>query len=123
MRQEFVRTLLEIQTQVKILHWQTFSEARHVAYGQIYNDLGETIDEFVEIMMGKYGRFEFPEEGAEIKLFNLKSIEINSFLGKSEEFFITLTDKLDGRRDTDLLNLRDEMLGMLNKLRYLLTQK
>jgi hypothetical protein len=30
---------------------------------------------------------------------------------------------LDPRKDTDLLNLRDEMLGSVNKTKYLLTLK
>jgi hypothetical protein len=123
MKEQFVIMMLQIQTQFKILHWQTFSEARHKAYGKTYDKFGEHIDDFVEIMMGKYGRFELPEEGADIKLFNLKSIEINSFLDTVTEFFINMTDQLDTRKDTDLLNIRDEMLGDTNKLKYLLTQK
>lgn len=123
MKEQFVIMMLQIQTQFKVLHWQTFSEARHVAYGNHYDSLGGHIDEFVEVMMGKYGRFEFPEEGADIKLFNLKSLEINSFLDTVTEFFISMTDQLDARKDTDLLNIRDEMLGDTNKLKYLLTQK
>ena len=123
MKEQIVITLLEIQTQFKVLHWQTFSEARHIAYGNIYNDLGEHIDEFVEIMMGKTGRFVLPEEGASIKIFNLKTLDINAFLSASVEFLIGLTKTLDQERDTDLLNIRDEMLGNVNKLKYLLTQK
>ena len=123
MKEQIVTTLLEIQTQFKILHWQTFSEARHVAYGNIYDSLGENIDEFVEVMMGKSGRFKLPEEGAQLKIFNLKSLEINSFLTAAIEFLISLTKQLDQERDTDLLNIRDEMLGDVNKLKYLLTQK
>lgn len=123
MKEQFVLMMLQIQNQVKILHWQTFSEARHVAYGGYYDSLAGNIDEFVEVMMGKYGRFEFPEEGAEIKMFNLKSLEINSFLETVTEFLISISDQLDPKRDTDLLNIRDEILGDTNKLKYLLTQK
>jgi hypothetical protein len=123
MKEQIVTTLLEIQVQFKILHWQTFSEARHIAYGNVYNTLGESIDEFVEIMMGKSGRFELPEEGAALQIFNLKTIEINSFLEKAIDFLIGLSKQLDQERDTDLLNIRDEMLGDVNKLKYLLTQK
>jgi hypothetical protein len=123
MKEKFVVTLVQIQLQFKILHWQTFSEARHVAYGNIYDNLGEKIDEFVEIMMGKYGRFELPDGGATIQIFNIKSLEINSFLDVTSEFLIEMADQLDSRRDTDLLNIRDEVLGSVNKLRYLLTQK
>jgi hypothetical protein len=123
MKEQLVTMMLQIQTQVKILHWQTFSEARHVAYGNYYDSLGANIDEFIEIMMGKYGRFEFSEEGTNLQLFNLKTLEINSFLDTVAEFLINMTDQLDPKKDSDLLNIRDEMLGDTNKLKYLLTQK
>lgn len=123
MKEQLVIMMLQIQIQFKILHWQTFSEARHVAYGNYYDSLSGNIDEFIEVMMGKYGRFELPEQGATIQLFNLKSLEINSFLDTVTEFLINITDELDARKDTDLLNIRDEMLGNTNKLKYLLTQK
>jgi len=34
-----------------------------------------------------------------------------------------MTDQLDTRYDSDLLNLRDEMLSNINQLKYLLTLK
>jgi hypothetical protein len=123
MKEQLVTMMLQIQNQVKILHWQTFSEARHVAYGNYYDSLAGNIDEFIEVMMGKYGRFEFTQEGTNLQLFNLKTLEINSFLDTVTEFLINMTDQLDARKDTDLLNIRDEMLGDTNKLKYLLTQK
>ena len=45
---EIIRKLVETQTQLRFLHWQTKSYAKHQAYGGLYGDLDETIDEFVE---------------------------------------------------------------------------
>ena len=42
--------------QIKLLHWQTKSYARHKAYDDIYHSLGDLVDKFVEMYMGKYGR-------------------------------------------------------------------
>jgi hypothetical protein len=39
------------------------------------------------------------------------------------EFLVSMTEQLDTKYDTDLLNLRDEMLASVNKLKYLLTLK
>jgi hypothetical protein len=39
------------------------------------------------------------------------------------EFLVGMSDQLDSRYDTDLLNLRDEMLALINKSKYLLTLK
>ena len=75
-------------------------------------------DEFVEVMMGKYGRVS--TKGA-IKLANYKDISAEDFVNHLDHFLIGLTEVFGGEDDTDLLNIRDEMLGLSNKLKYLLT--
>jgi hypothetical protein len=37
------------------------------------------------------------------------------------QFLIGLSNTLDKNQDSDLLNIRDEMLGSLNQLKYLLS--
>jgi hypothetical protein len=123
MKEDIVLMLMQIQNQFKVLHWQTISYARHNAYGQIYDSLTESIDEFVEVCMGKKGRFEFSNENTAIKLFNIKSLDINSFLKTVIDFLIGLSKEFSRDEDTDLLNIRDEILGSVNKLKYLLTLK
>jgi DNA-binding ferritin-like protein len=100
-----VNFFLGLQNQFKILHWQTKGYARHKAFGEIYETLDGLIDEYVEICMGKHGRFALDN--------STNTIQMNNLSGFSGE--------LSQERDTDLLNLRDEMLGSLNKLAYLLT--
>ena len=53
---EIICKLVESQIQLKFLHWQTKSYAKHQAYGNLYGDLDELIDDFVEACMGKHGR-------------------------------------------------------------------
>ena len=122
MKEEFTLKLIQIQTQFKFLHWQTFGDAKHKAYGQIYDDLGENIDKFVEIMMGKMGRVEFNPEFS-IMFQDIKALSVQNFLDGITEFLVSMTDQLDSRYDTDLLNIRDEMLGDINQLKYRLTLK
>jgi hypothetical protein len=50
-------------------------------------------------------------------------MNIQNFLDGITEFLVGMTDQLDTKYDTDLLNLRDEMLAEINKLKYLLTLK
>jgi hypothetical protein len=123
MKPEIIQILLTTQIQFKILHWQTLSYSRHKAYGEIYDSLNENIDEFVESCQGKYGRFEFTNESAMIKLYNLKTLDIDAFLRATETFLLELNSEFSSEKDSDLLNIRDEMLADLNKLRYLLTLK
>jgi hypothetical protein len=39
------------------------------------------------------------------------------------EFLVGFSEQLDSKYDTDLLNIRDEMLAKINKSKYLLTLK
>jgi hypothetical protein len=122
MKEELTLKLVQIQLQFKFLHWQTFGDAKHKAYGKIYDSLGDMIDTFVETMMGKYGRVEFEPEFS-IMFQDIKSLSVQNFMDGITEFLVEMTDQLDSRYDTDLLNLRDEMLGSINQLKYRLTLK
>lgn len=122
MKEEVVKMLVQMQLQWKFLHWQTFGDAKHRVYGEIYDGLGELIDEFVETMMGKYGRPEFdPEFGLMFQ--DIKTISIQEFVDGIVEFLVSFSEQLDPKYDTDLLNIRDEMLGLINKSKFLLTLK
>jgi hypothetical protein len=122
MKEELTLKLVQIQLQFKFLHWQTFGDAKHKAYGEIYDTLGDLIDTFVETMMGKYGRVEFEPEFS-IMFQDIKALSVQNFMDGITEFLVEMTDHLDSRYDTDLLNMRDEMLGSINQLKYRLTLK
>jgi hypothetical protein len=122
MKEELILKLIQIQTQFKFMHWQTMGDAKHRAYGKTYDKLSGFIDSFVESMMGKYGRPEFESEFS-IMFQDLKSLSVQNFIDGITEFLVSMTEQLDTKYDTDLLNLRDEMLASVNKLKYLLTLK
>ena len=113
-----VNFLLGLQIQMKINHWQTKGFARHNAFGGFYDALDELIDTFVEAAMGKYGRFILDDETKTIQLNNLSDIDMKGLVTTVRNAFVQM--ELDPA-DTDLMNIRDEMLGELNKLSYLLT--
>ena len=119
---EIIKKLVEIQQQLRFLHWQTKSYAKHQAYGGIYGSLDGLIDSFVETCMGKHGRPSY-SGGYTLEGQDIDEISIQEFVDSSVSFLIGLTEKYDGKADTDLLNIRDEMLGEFNKLKYLLTLK
>jgi hypothetical protein len=118
-----VTKLLTYQNQVKILHWQTTSYAEHKTLDGLYGDLSGHIDEFVEIFMGKYGRV-LAQNNFSLTLQNYASLPPMDFMNQIAVYLIDeLPTMLDPSKDTDLLNLRDEMLGSVNKTKYLLTLK
>jgi len=122
MKEELTLKLVQIQLQFKFLHWQTFSYSKHKAYNKIYNNLGDLIDTFTETMMGKYGRPEFDSEFS-LMFQDISSLSIQNFMDGITEFLVNMTNELDSLTDTDLLNVRDEILGEINRLKYLLTLK
>jgi DNA-binding ferritin-like protein len=117
-----VNFLLGLQTQMKICHWQTKGIARHEAFGAFYDDLTPLIDDFIEQAMGKYGRFVLDDETKTIELSNLSEIDVKGLVVTVRKALVQMTDELDPT-DTDLLNLRDEILGKVNKYSYLFTME
>ena len=120
MTNEIVQNLLTAQNQMKLFHWQTVSFAQHQAFGGIYDNLSDLIDEFVEVCMGKHGRPEFESE-FNLVMYNSNSINVDEYITTVIEFLLSFDNVYDERLDSDLLNLRDEMLAQFNKLKYLLT--
>lgn len=119
---DVILKLVQIQQQLRFLHWQTKSFAKHKAYGEIYSSLDELIDTFAESCMGKHGRPSF-SGGYNIQGSDISELSMQEFIDDTVSFLVGLTDKYDPKMDSDLLNLRDEMLGEFNKLKYLLTLK
>jgi len=117
-----ISMFLGIPLQFKVLHWQTQSHAKHQAYGEAYDTFSALTDDFIEIYMGKYGRLAV-EKDDQITLLNIGEMDQDEFLDTIVDFLLSLNNQLNPQRDTDLLNLRDELLAAINKLKYLLTLK
>ena len=111
---------MELQVQTKINHWQTKSYARHKAFDELHSELVDLTDTFAEAAMGKYGRFTLENEDKTLNIVNLTELDLKEMLQTSKEALIQWTTEFDSA-DTDLLNIRDEILGLLNKITYLLT--
>lgn len=115
---DIVTHMLTIRNQVKLYHWQTKQFARHKATDDLTAALDLNIDAFVESYMGRYGR---PSVTGSIKLHNFSESAAKSFVARETKFLsIDLPKKLKPT-DTDLLNLRDTILGDLTKTLYLFT--
>jgi hypothetical protein len=111
---------MELLNTVKIYHWQTFSYSTHKATDNLYDELNDNIDKYVEIMLGK-----IPSRPN----LHLKNIPLHNFtnissflkyIEKCKKFLIKINYSSE---NTDLLNVRDEILGNLNKFTYLLSFK
>jgi hypothetical protein len=115
---DIVMCLLTIRNQIKLYHWQTKSFARHTATDALTTKLDETIDSFVESYMGRYGR---PKVSGSIKLHNFSESAARTFVAAQTVYLTKVLPKKIKSTDTDLLNLRDEILAELTKVLYLFT--
>ena len=118
--ENIVKALLHMTTVIKLYHWQTKSFARHKASCELFNNLTGLTDTFVETYIGRYERPEFME-GFRI---NVRQLSDDEVVKKVKEYIDYLKNELPkylSDDDTDLLNIRDEMLGELNKTLYLFT--
>jgi len=125
-QKEITVVFLEIILMVKLYHWKTTSYATHKATDELYSKLNENIDSFIEVLLGKTGTRTDLMSQKNIRLIDLSSQEslkkeIDSFKG----YLISLDDNkvMNQMSNTDLYNIRDEILGNLNQFLYLLTFK
>ena len=123
MSADHIHFFLQLRDQIKLYHWQTRVYARHIATDKIIESLDKSIDSFVEIYIGKYGRPKITGKNAAIVLHNLTEAGAVRLVGAAIKHLGGPLTKSLKPVDTDLLNIRDEIIGDLNQLLYLFTLK
>ena len=117
---------LEMLMMVKLFHWKTHSYATHKATDELYESLNENIDKFIEVLLGKTGSRIDLMSNRTIKLIDLNSQEeLKSKIMSLKSYLVGLDNNkaLSTMRNSDLFNIRDEILSNLNQFLYLLTFK
>lgn len=123
MSSELIIIMMTLRDQIKVYHWETLSFPRHKATDELVTNLDANIDKFVEVYIGKYGRPKFSATSS-IKLRNFHDKEATALLKQYTKWLSTsLPRTLNKTVDTDLLNIRDEILADLNQTLYLFTLK
>lgn len=125
-QKEITVVFFEILLMIKTYHWKTHSYPTHKATDELYSKFNEHMDRFIEVLLGK--------TGSRINLMNHKTIRLldlssEDLLKKEIEALKTYLVSLDNNKalqsmsNSDLYNIRDEILGDLNQFLYLLTFK
>jgi len=122
----FITNLLTLQNQMRVFHWQTQhkvgSFAQHTAFGTAYEELDEKIDDFIEVYQGKNGVIMASGGTFNLALHNL-SDNAEEFVDEYVSYLVEYVPQSLEDADTDLLNIRDEMLAILNQTKYRLKLK
>jgi len=120
---KFITMMLESLMMIKLYHWKTHSFSGHKATDDLYASLNGHMDNFVEVLMGKMA-------GTRANFLSTKNIRLVDLTNKKQ--LVGRVNAIKGQLSamekmvplanaTDLLNIRDEILGDLNKFLYLLT--
>ena len=118
---EIVHDFLELSAQIKLYHWQTKVFARHKASDSLFGSINDIIDKFVEVYIGRYERPILSGNNASLTLKNLSDAKMVEYLKSWVGYLTKKLPMMIKESDTDLLNIRDEMLGLINQTLYLFT--
>lgn len=125
-QKEITVVFFEMLLTVKLFHWNTYSHSVHKATDELYGELNSHMDRFIEVLLGKSGaRIDFGNQKT-IQLNNLKNLDqLVSKVNNFKSYLVGLSNHkgLSTMTNSDLLNIRDEILADMNKFLYLLTQK
>jgi len=113
--------LLSMQDTVRLYHWQTKSHARHVATCQLLATLSPLIDTMVETYIGRYQRPDFSGGGVSVHLAELTEASAIEKLQAYGRWLKVDFPQLVRQHDTDLLNIRDEILAAIHQTLYRFT--
>ena len=116
-----INFFFSMREQIKLYHWQTNQFARHKATDEVLEALDGSVDKYVEVYMGKYGRPKITSSTNTVRVQNMADKTAAKFIKMCIVYLEGPLVKRLKPTDTDLINIRDEMLAELNKLLYLYT--
>ena len=126
---QIITKMLQMLITTKLYHWNTLSFSVHKATDDLYGSLNTLIDQFVEVLLGKHN---YVSERNKHEILSVKTLHMNNYkdngMFKKEietykKYLISLNKHFNNGENSDLLNIRDEILATLNKISYLLTLK
>ena len=105
---------------IKLFHWKTLDYALHKATDDLHGSLSSKVDEFVEQLMGILSS-RINVTPANIRIHDCNSID--ELIHYISIFKIYLRRMEFPTHQYDLLTIRDEMMGLINRFLYLASLK
>ena len=123
-QREITIKFLEMLIMIKLFHWKTFDYSAHKASDDLYSSLNGNVDKFIEVLLGKTGLRTDLLKVKHLKMFDLSSnAQLKEKILNFKKYLVDLKDNkfMKTMENTDLYNIRDEILSDLNQFLYLLT--
>lgn len=112
---------INFNSNIKIYHWMTTSYSRHAASDQLYDKLQELSDQLVEIYIGKYGRPKLTKKDIVSSVAVMNDITILTYLESCITYLRKDIYKFINEKDTEIINIIDEIIGEINQTKYRFT--
>lgn len=123
MSANIIQFFMTLRNASKIYHWNTRSHPRHKASDAFIENLDKLTDKFVEVYIGRYGRDPAMGKDWTLHLPGFTEKSIIKFFEEAREWLSNKLAKMLSEKDTDLLNIRDEILAEIHQTLYLFTLK
>ena len=123
-QKEITIKFLEMLVMIKLFHWKTFDFSTHKATDELYSTLNGNVDKFIEVLIGKTGLRTDLMKVKHLKMIDLTTPEqLKEKILNFKKYLLDLKDNtfMKTMENTDLYNIRDEILSDLNQFLYLLT--
>lgn len=110
-----------LTTQLKVYHFNTKSYSRHVSSGNLFDKIILKMDNFLEVYQGRYGK---SDVYVKVEAGSMSDDTMTMFLKDAVHFLENIVDDgLIKPGDTELLNIRDDVISDINQTLYLFTFK
>lgn len=116
--------LLQFRDQAHIFHWQTDSNSYHTILGEFYEEYLDEIDKLAESIFGKTGTT-FKIAGSKIELVDYSEANLRKFCDEVYSFFVYDFKNYfpNNAKNIDLYHIVGDILEVVNKTKYLMSQK
>jgi DNA-binding ferritin-like protein len=119
--------ILQNSAQIKLLHWQTNFYGQHKALDSFWGDFNDLSDTLAETIMGKFGKPTLSETEGCLTITNYKNPEngdLNEFLDHLYKCYSQdCRSYFSEEKDSEILNIIDEIVALVDQNRYLLSLK
>jgi len=113
-------TFFSILTQIKLYHWSTMQYGVHKALDDLHGSLSDKVDQFVESYIGRFKKQPLPAMTLKMEAVNDIS-KLEKYLEQARDSLKTIAKAVS--KESQLLNILDEMVADIDKTVYLIHLK
>jgi len=113
---EIITFFFQFRTDIKMFHWQTKLYAYHKVSDELLENVDSLSDKLIEALLGKLEKR--PNINNNVSIRNMDEKIFNELLDRASNY---LLEGFCNIEFPEILNIRDEILGEIDKAKYLLT--